>query len=497
MDTATVSSRVDMSRLVTRMQIGGQWRDASDGKTFQLHDPSTGRAIAQVPLATNDDVDSAVQAAKTALQQSDWRDMLPAKRERILLQLADLVEHNAEELASIETLNQGMLLGVAQAVDVGASAQWIRYMAGWATKIQGDSLDISFPFPPGTKYQAIVRRQPVGVVGAIVPWNFPLAMAVWKIAPALACGCTVVLKPASDTPLTVLRFAELALEAGLPPGVLNVVTGSGSTAGAALVRHPDVNKITFTGSTEVGVWIGQQCGGSVKRVALELGGKSPVIILDDCDPDMAAMGASNAIFFNSGQVCTAGSRLYVQKKQFDGVMERVGVIAQNMVLGSGFDPTTQIGPLVSRQQRENVLKLIETGRKEGAELIAGGEVGDREGYFIKPTVFANTTGHALTLTREEVFGPVLIAEPYTDIEDAIRAANSSTYGLSASVWTSNMSKALRVAERIEAGTVWVNAHNVVDPNMPFGGFKRSGIGREHGRSAIDAYTEAKSICIAY
>jgi len=479
------------------MQIGGQWRDASDGKTFQLHDPSTGRAIAQVPQATNDDVDSAVQAAKTAMHRSDWCDMLPVKRERILLKLADLVEQNAEELACIETLNQGMLLGIAQSVDVGASVQWIRYMAGWATKIQGDSLDISFPFPPGTKYQAIVRRQPVGVVGAIVPWNFPLAMAVWKIAPALACGCTVVLKPASVTPLTVLRLAELALEAGLPPGVLNVVTGSGSTAGAALVRHPDVNKITFTGSTEVGVWIGQQCGGSVKRVALELGGKSPVIILDDCDPEMAAVGASNGIFFNSGQVCTAGSRLYVQKKQFEGVIERIGVIARNMVLGSGFDPTTQIGPLVSRQQRESVLKLIETGRTEGAELIAGGEVGDREGYFIKPTVFANTTGRALTLTREEVFGPVLIAEPYTDIEDAIRAANNSTYGLSASVWTSNMSKALRVAERIEAGTVWVNAHNVVDPNMPFGGFKRSGIGREHGRSAIDAYTEAKSICIAY
>jgi phenylacetaldehyde dehydrogenase len=497
MNNATVSSHVDTSRLKTRMLIGGQWRDASDGKTFQLHDPSTGRAIAQVPQATNDDVDSAVQAAKTAMHRSDWCDMLPDKRERILLRLADLVEQNAEELASIETLNQGMLLSIAQSVDVGASVQWIRYMAGWATKIQGDSLDISFPFPPGTKYQAIVRRQPVGVVGAIVPWNFPLAMAVWKIAPALACGCTVVLKPASVTPLTVLRLAELALEAGLPPGVLNVITGSGSTAGAALVRHPDVNKITFTGSTEVGIWIGQQCGGSVKRVALELGGKSPVIILDDCDPDMAAVGASNGIFFNSGQVCTAGSRLYVQKKQFEGVIERIGVIARNMVLGSGFDPTTQIGPLVSRQQRESVLKLIETGKTEGAELISGGEVGDREGYFIKPTVFANTTGRALTLTKEEVFGPVLIAEPYTDIEDAIRAANNSTYGLGASVWTSNMSKALRVAERIEAGTVWVNAHNIVDPNMPFGGFKRSGIGREHGRSAIDAYTEAKSICIAY
>ena len=495
-NTAT-SSEIDLSQLRTSMLINGEWRNSSSGNTSTLHDPATGQEIARVPQANAADVDAAVQAAKTALHHPSWRDMLPGTRERLLQKLADLLEEHGDEMARLETLNQGMLLGVAQGVDVGASVQWLRYMAGWATKIHGESLDLSVPFPPGTKYQAIVKRQPVGVVGAIVPWNFPLAMAMWKIAPALACGCTVVLKPASDTPLTALRFAELALEAGLPPGVLNVIVGSGSTAGAALVQHPDVNKITLTGSTEVGIWIGQQCAGTMKRCALELGGKSPVVVLEDCDPAVAAAGAGGAIFFNSGQVCTAGSRLYVQKKQFDRVVEGVAAAARNAVVGSGFDPSTQIGPLVSQRQRENVLRLIETGRTEGAELVAGGSAANRDGYFVQPTVFANTTGHQLTLTREEVFGPVLIAEPYDDLEQVVREANNTVYGLGASVWTSDISKALRLAERLDAGTVWINSHNVVDPNMPFGGFKQSGIGREHGRAAIEAYTESKSICIAY
>ncbi len=497
MKSTSAFPEIDLSQLQTRMFINGEWRDTSGGSTFTLHDPATGQEIARVPQATNADVDAAVQAAKTALHHASWRDMMPAARERLLQKLADSVEQHADELARLETLNQGMLLGVAQAVDVGASVQWLRYMAGWATKIHGDSIDLSFPIPPGTKYQAIVRRQPVGVVGAIVPWNFPLLMAIWKIAPALACGCTVVLKPASDTPLTALRFAELTLEAGFPPGVLNVIVGSGSTAGAALVQHPHVNKITLTGSTEVGIWIGQQCASTVKRVALELGGKSPVIVLDDCDPAVAAAGASAAIFFNQGQVCTAGSRLYVQKKQFERVVAGIADTARNAVVGSGFDPATQIGPLVSQRQRENVLRFIDTGVKEGAQLVAGGTAADRDGYFVQPTVFANTTGRPLTLTREEVFGPVLIAQPYDDLEEVVREANNTVYGLAASVWTSNISKALRVAERLDAGTVWINSHNVVDPNMPFGGFKQSGIGREHGRSAIEAYTECKSICIAY
>jgi len=496
MNSTTTSLRLDLSRLQTRMLIADEWRDASDGGTLAVYNPATGQEIARVPEATDADVDAAVQAAKAALRSPSWRDMLPAARERLVHNLASLLEQHAEEFAEIETLNQGMLRGVAQAVDVGASVQWLRYMAGWATKIQGDALDISFDLPPGTKYQALLKRQPVGVVGAIVPWNFPLMLAIWKIAPALACGCTVVLKPAPETPLTALRLAELALQVGFPAGVLNVVVG-GSTAGAALVRHPDVNKITFTGSTKVGIWIGQQCASTVKRVALELGGKSPVVVLDDCDPEMAATGASSAIFFNQGQVCTAGSRLYVQKKQFDRVLDRVGTVARKAVLGPGSDPTTQIGPLVSQRHREKVMQLVDTGLKEGAELVAGGAAPDRSGYFVQPTVFANTTGHALTLTREEVFGPVLLAQPYDDLEDVVREANDTIYGLGASVWTSNISKALRMAERLDAGTVWINSHNVVDPNMPFGGFKQSGIGREHGRSAIDAYTETKAVCIAY
>lgn len=483
-------------KMRTQALIGGKWRDAADGRDRPVYDPATGAEIARVPELGTHDVDEAVRNARATFESAPWRDMLPAVRERLLLKLADLVEHNADNLAALETLNQGMSLGIARAVDVGASVQWLRYMAGWATKIEGAALDISFPFPPGTKYQVIVKRQPVGVVGAIVPWNFPLMMAIWKIAPALACGCTVVLKPAEDTPLTALRLAELALEAGFPPGALNVITGDGRT-GSALVCHPGVNKITFTGSTEVGKLIGQQCASDMRRVTLELGGKSPMIVLDDCDPEMAIGGASSAIFFNSGQVCTAGSRLYVPNSLFERVLEGVGNAAGAMVLGSGFDPRTQIGPLVSKHHRERVLGLIASGNKEGAVLVAGGTAPDSLGYFVRPTVFANPDRRPLTLIREEVFGPVLVAEPYDDLDDAVRRANDSNYGLGASVWTSNLSKALRIADKFETGTVWINSHNVVDPNMPFGGVKNSGIGREHGRSAIDSYTESKTICIAY
>jgi phenylacetaldehyde dehydrogenase len=495
MNSTATFSKINFSELQTRMLIGGEWVSATGSDTFPLYDPSTGQEIARMAGAGIAEVDAAVQAAKKALHSAAWRDMVPAERERILLKLADLLEAHTEEMAALETLNQGMLLGVSRG-SVGSSVQWLRYMAGWSTKIYGDSIDLSFANPPGTKYQGIVRRQPVGVVGAIVPWNFPLMIAMWKMAPALACGCTVVLKPAPETPLTALRFAELAMEAGLPPGVLNVIVGGGAT-GAALVSHPDVNKITFTGSTPVGISIGQQCATSLKRVALELGGKSPVVVLDDCDPALAAAGAGSAIFFNQGQVCTAGSRLYVQKKHFDRVVEGVADVARKSVIGSGFDPATQIGPLISERQRNKVLGLIETGTREGAELVTGGGAADRNGYFVQPTVFANMTGRSLTLTREEVFGPVLIAQPYDDLEEVVREANNSVYGLSASVWTNNISKALRVAERLEAGTVWINAHSIVDPNMPFGGFKQSGIGREHGKAAIEAYTESKSICIAY
>jgi phenylacetaldehyde dehydrogenase len=479
-----------------RMLIGGEWTAAGDGATFDVFNPATGEVIARVPQAGEAEVDRAVQAARAALVSPAWKGLTPYARERLLHKLADLVEANADEIAGLETMNQGKLLPWSHAIEVGGSAQWLRYMAGWATKIEGSTFDVSIPFPPGTRYRASTQRVPVGVVGAIVPWNFPLAMAVWKIAPALACGCTVVLKPAEETPLTALRLAELALEAGFPPGVLNVVTGDGET-GAALVRHRGVDKIAFTGSTEVGRLIGAQCGRDIRRVALELGGKSPVIVLDDMDVETAVAGASGAIFFNHGQVCTAGSRLYVAKPLYEKVVEGLARVAEGTVLGAGTDPKAQMGPMVSARHRDRVMELIATGAAEGGEVVAGGRRGEGPGYFVRPTIVANSAGKDLTLVREEVFGPVLVAMPYTDIDDVLRQANDSIYGLGASVWTNDLRKAQHAIDALQAGTVWVNTHNMVDPNMPFGGFKASGVGREHGRGAIEAYTETKSVCIAY
>ncbi len=480
-----------------QMMIGGEWTAAASGATFDVFNPATGEVIARVPQAGEREVDRAVQAARQALVSPQWKGLTPYARERLIHKLADLVEAHGDELARLETLNQGKLLPWSQAIEVGGSAQWLRYMAGWATKIEGTSFDVSIPFPPGTRYRTSTLRVPVGVVGAIVPWNFPLAMAVWKIAPALACGCTVVLKPAEETPLTALRLAELALEAGFPPGVLNVITGDGETTGAALVRHPGVDKVSFTGSTEVGRLIGAQCGRDIRRVALELGGKSPVIVLDDMDVEAAVAGAAGAIFFNHGQVCTAGSRLYVAKPLYEKVVAGLAQAADATVLGGGFDANAQMGPMVSARHRDRVMGLIGTAAAEGGEVVAGGRRGDGPGYFVRPTVVANTAGKDLTLVREEVFGPVLVAMPYTDLDDVLRQANASAYGLGASVWTHSLEKAQRAIDALEAGTVWVNTHNMVDPNMPFGGFKASGIGREHGRSAVEAYTEPKSVCIAY
>jgi len=479
-----------------RMLVDGQWRDAQSGASFAVYNPATGLEIARLPCAGEPEVDAAVQAARAALRQPGWAGMTPYARERLICRLADLIEANADELAQLETLNQGKLLQWSQAIEVGGSVQWLRYMAGWATKIEGSTFDVSLPMPPGTRYRTSTHRVPVGVVGAIVPWNFPLAMAIWKIAPALACGCTVVLKPAEETPLTALRLAELALEAGFPPGVLNVLTGDGST-GAALVRHPGVDKITFTGSTEVGRLIGAQCGRDIRRVALELGGKSPVVVLDDVDVETAVQGAAGAIFFNHGQVCTAGSRLYIARSKYDRVVADLASVANATVLGSGFDGQAQMGPMVSAKHRDRVMQLAASGAAEGAELLAGGVRGDGPGYFVRPTVIANPDNKPLTLVREEVFGPVLVAMPFDDLDQVLKDANDSVYGLGASVWTNRMDQAQRAIDALEAGTVWVNTHNLVDPNMPFGGFKASGLGREHGRSAIDAYTELKSVCIAY
>nr|ADE62393.1 phenylacetaldehyde dehydrogenase [Pseudomonas sp. LQ26] len=472
-----------------QMLIGGEWVNARSDKTLSVYNPATGEVLTEVPDADAADVDAAVEGASATLQSGVWRHMAPVARERILLRLADLLEAHGDELARLETLNNGKLLIYSKLMEVGASAQWLRYMAGWATKLTGNTLDLSLPLPPQVRTKASTQRLPIGVVAAIIPWNFPLLMAVWKITPALACGNTVVLKPAEETPLTALRLAELALEAGLPAGALNVVTGRGESAGDALVSHPKIAKVAFTGSTEVGRVIGAACGRSLKAVSLELGGKSPVIVLPDCDPQKAAEGAAAAIFFNHGQVCAAGSRLYVHESIYEDVIQRLAVIGQSIVLGSGLDQAAQMGPMVSQKHHENVLRHIRNGIEDGVDLVCGGADSPAlPGYFVQPTVFANRQKKDIRLLSQEVFGPVLVATPFSDIQEVISEANRSVYGLGASIWTNDLSAALRINDELEAGTVWVNTHNMVDPNLPFGGFKDSGVGREHGAAAIEHYT---------
>ncbi len=496
MSVALDQNRPELAAIREHMIIGGKPWTEGEGDALPVYDPARGVVIARQLEAGPRQVDEAVKAARQAFEASAWRDMPPVGRERLLLKLADLVEQHGDELARLETLNNGKLLALSQGLEVGAGAQWLRYMAGWATKISGETLNVSIPFPPGFNYHAYTRPEPVGVVAAIVPWNFPLLMAIWKIAPAVATGCTVVLKPAEETPLTAIRLAELALEAGFPPGVINVITGRGDITGAALVAHPDVDKIAFTGSTEVGKLIGRQAVDDMKRVSLELGGKSPVIILDDCDIDLAIQGAAGAIFFNQGQVCTAGSRLFVQQGIYERVVAGLAQAASGMKLGSGLDPDTQIGPMVSARHQRRVLDYIQIGRQEGAQVLAGGEAGAGDGYFVRPTVFAGAPAGA-RISREEIFGPVVVAAAFETEHEAVALANDTQFGLGASIWSNDLARVNRLVPRIRAGTVWVNTHNMLDPHMPFGGYKQSGIGREHGHAAIEMYLEKKSVCIAY
>ena len=474
-----------------KLLIDGQWVAARSGQTFDAIDPATESVICQLASGDKDDVDLAVRAARKAFEDSAWSRMRPVERERLMLRLADLIEANADELAQLESLDNGKLVFFARIVDVAGTVDFFRYMAGWATKIEGKTLDVSLGMP-GEEYQAYTIRQPIGVVGQIVPWNFPLAMATWKLAPALAVGCTCVLKPAEQTSLTALRLGELIMEAGFPPGVVNIVTGMGETAGAALTQHPDVDKIAFTGSTPVGKLIGKTAMDTMKRVSLELGGKSPVIVAGDMEAAAAAAGAANAIFFNSGQVCTAGSRLYIQDKIYDQVVAGVAEIAKGTRLGAGHLPDSQMGPVVSAEQMERVLGYIEKGRAEGGEVVAGGARHGNQGYFVQPTVFAGCAPDA-TIVREEIFGPVVVATPFKSVDEIAAVANDTPFGLAASIWTNDLSLAHRLTRRLKAGTVWVNTHNVVDPNLPFGGFKQSGIGRENGAAAIDLYTETKTV----
>ena len=488
--TAQIHNRVQefVSR-PRKMFIDGKWVQAASGKTFPTYNPATGEVLAQVAEGDREDIDRAVKAARKAFESDAWADMTASQRGRLIWKLGDLIEEHLEEFAQLESLDNGKPLAVARVADVPLAVDLFHYMAGWATKIEGNTI----PFSP--KYLAYTRREPVGVVGQIIPWNFPLLMAAWKLGPALATGCTVVLKPAEQTPLSALLLAELIAEAGFPDGVVNVVPGYGETAGAALASHPDVDKVAFTGSTEVGKLILQAAAGNLKKVSLELGGKSPNIVFADADMKATIPGAASAIFFNHGQCCCAGSRLYVEQNIFDQVVEGVAEQAKKIKVGHGFDPQTAMGPLVSEEQMNRVCNYLEIGLSEGAEAVVGGHKRPGAGYFVEPTVMVKTKPD-MKVVREEIFGPVVCAMPFKDVDKLIAEANQSEYGLAAAVWTRDISKAHRIAEKVRAGTVWINCYNVFDAALPFGGYKQSGWGREMGHEVLEMYTEVKAICAA-
>lgn len=462
--------------------------------TLPVYDPSSGRVIADAVDATAGDVDRAVRSADAAFRDGRWRHMRPADRERILLKFADLVLEKGETFAQLETLEQGKSIAISRMFEVGASSEWMRYVAGLSTKISGRTFDTSLPGGP-QHWTTYTRREPIGVVAGIAPWNFPILIALWKVMPALAAGCSVVLKPSEVTPLTALLLAQTAIEAGVPAGVFNVVTGGGAVAGVALTNHPLIAKISFTGSTATGKAIGQTAIGNMTRVTLELGGKNPAIVLKDADLATVIPGLMAGGFLNGGQVCAAASRVYVEAPLYDDLVGALTAAINGMTVGAGLDPAAQVNPLVSAAHQAKVLSYLDDAKAQGASLVSGAAVPD-EGYFVQPTLVLEPADN-LKLTREEVFGPVLGITKVADADEAVARANNSSLGLGASLWTRDLGSAMTLTPRIEAGTVWVNSHIFIDPNMPFGGFKQSGIGRDFGVDWLDAYTELKSVCIAH
>lgn len=475
-----------------QLLIDGKWVNAESGKTFETRNPATDQVIGKVAEGSKADVDKAVKAARKAVEEGPWRKMSTAQRAKLMFKLADLVEKNADQLAQLETLDNGKPINESKHIDVPQTIETFRYYGGWATKIEGETINAN---PNMFTY---TLREPVGVVGQIIPWNFPMLMAAWKLGPALACGNAIVLKPAEQTPLTALRIGELVLEAGFPEGVVNIITGFGAdSAGSAISNHMDIDKVAFTGEDKTGREIVKASVGNLKRVSLELGGKAPNIVFADADIDAAVKGAITGIFFNQGQVCCAGSRLFLEKSIHDEFMSKLLARVAKMQQGPGMDEKTQIGPQVSKDQQDRILSYIDIAKKEGAEVACGGDApaGDlAKGYFVKPTIFTGVNND-MRIAQEEVFGPVLAVIPFNTVEEVAEQANKITYGLSGAVWTSDVKKAHKLAAQIKAGTVWVNCVNMLDPAIPFGGYKMSGYGRELGKHSIDLYTNIKSVWV--
>ena len=472
--------------------INNEWVSSTHDATLAVEDPSTGREVGRIVDASNADVDRAVAAARAAFDDGRWSNLPPKARERALNKLADLIEAHAAEFAELEAIDNGKPVGFATMIDVPGSVDHLRYMAGWASKIGGEVLD-PLGLPRGQVF-SYVSRQPVGVAVQIIPWNFPLIMATLKISPALAAGCTLVLKPAEQTSLTALRMADFVAEAGVPPGVINIITGNGHTAGDRLVKHPDVDKVAFTGSTEVGKIINRNATETLKRVTLELGGKSPVIVMPDVNVDEVAPAAAGSVFFNAGQICVAGSRLFAHRSIFDRMLEGVAKASAFWRPRPSLDPQAHMGPLVSKEQMDRVMGYIEKGKREGASVAVGGNAAAANGYYVNPTVLVDVKP-SMSVVREEIFGPVLVAQRFDTLDEVAKAANDTSYGLAAGIWTRDVSTMHKLAAKLKAGTVWGNCHAVIDPALPFGGFKQSGIGREQGREGIEAYTEIKTVII--